>query len=86
MKTIPINIENVQLDFETARNITMSLARGLNPETSLMAWFDRNKSRHSPSEVECDAKDITGWEEYGAHHGGQEKFVINNGEYIFIYT
>lgn len=49
-----------------------------------MAWFDKNK--HSPSEVECNAENITGWEEYGIHHGGQEKFVINNGEYVFIYT
>ena len=86
MKTISMNVDNIQLDFETARNISWALAKGLNSETSLMAWFDKKKNKHSPSDVECNAENISGWEEYGIHHGGQEKFVINNGEYVFIYT
>ena len=51
-----------------------------------MAWFDKEKNKHSPSQVECDAEGLPGWEEYGRHHGGQEKIVVNNGQYVFIYT
>ena len=86
MKTIPITIDNFDLDFETARSLAWSLAKNINPDTSLMAWFDKEKKRHSPSRGECQAENLQGWEEYGINHGGQEKFVINKGEYIFIYT
>ena len=86
METINIPLEKGEVDFETARMISQTAARRSNPETSLMAWFDKKQNKHSPSEVECNAEGLPGWEEYGRHHGGQKKFIVGNGDYIFIYT
>jgi len=86
METISILTEKPLPDFDTARKITGALAKSLNPETSLLAWFDKKQNKRSPSEVLCDAEGVPGWEEYGRHHGGQKKVIIGNGDYIFIYT
>jgi hypothetical protein len=66
--------------------ISRTVAQRFNPEASLMAWFDKKQNRHSPSQVECDAAGLSGWEEYGRHHGGQKKFIVGNGDYVFIYS
>jgi hypothetical protein len=86
MKGISVSLKGIDLDFQTAEDITKAVARRFNPDTSLMAWFDRKQNKHSPSQVECDAENLPGWEEYGRHHGGKWKIAVNDGEYVFIYT
>ena len=86
METITITTEKAGMDFDAARKVTGALAKSYNPETSLMAWFDKKQNKHSPSQVLCDAEGLPGWEEYGRHHGGQKKVVVDNGDYVFIYT
>ena len=86
MQTISIIAEKPDITFDEAKDIAWSQASLFNPEASLMAWFDRKKNRHSPSQVECDAEGLPGWEEYGSHHGGQRKIIVGDGDYVFIYT
>jgi len=66
--------------------VAPSLARKENPESSVMAWYDGTTRKHSPSQVECDGKTITGWEEYGQNHGGKLRLSFNHGGYVFICT
>lgn len=82
MKNISISISGIELDFETAQDMTEAIAKKLNPETELMAWFDKKQNKQSPSAVECSA----GWERYGETHGAQWEITVNNGEYAFMYT
>ena len=86
METINIPLEKGEVDFDAARMIAQTAAKRYNSEASLMAWFDRKRNKHSPSEVECSAAGFPGWEEYGRHHGGEKKIIIGNGDYVFIYT
>ncbi len=86
MQDIFISINGLVLDFDTAHSLTMTLAGKDNHETMLVAWFDKKMSRHSPTNVECSPRGLPGWEEYGINHSGKMKFIINNEEYVFIYT
>ena len=86
MQDVKVTISGLDFDFEYAQGIARSIAAKKNPETDLMAWYDKKQERHSPSIVECNKAGIPGWEEYGRHHGGTLKVEINKGEYVFIYT
>ncbi len=86
MKVISISISGFELDYGTAHDITIAMAKKANPDTMLVAWFDEKLNRHSPTHVECAAEGIPGWESYGKHHEGKLKMTINDGEYVFIYT
>lgn len=86
MDTITITTDKDGFDFDTARKVSGALAKSYNPEASLMAWYDKKQNKHSPSEVECNAEGLPGWEEYGRHHGGQKKVVFGDQDYVFIYT
>jgi len=86
MKEIKLTVSGLDVDFEDAQSIAESIASRKNPETDLMAWYDKTHDRHSPSIVECNKEGTPGWEEYGRHHGGKLEIKINNGDYVFIYT
>lgn len=86
---IPIHTEYIRLTFDTAKEMTHILAEQSNPQTDLIAWKDAHTHRHSPSlpaDVECTRGELEHWEKYGMHHDGRLRFIINEGEYEFIYT
>lgn len=86
MKEISITISGFNVDFDCAQAIAKAIAARENPDTDAMAWFDKKHNKHSPSIVECNTKGVPGWEEYGRHHGGRWKIIINKGDYVFVYT
>ena len=86
MKTVLISIDGIELDFETAKQITRAIAAASNPETDLLAWYDKRLNRQSPTLKHCDSEEFKGWEEYGRHHGGRLEMRINSGEYVMIYS
>ena len=86
MKDVPITISGLDLNFDGARAITKILAEQGDPETMLVAWYDRATNNHSPCCVKCQIGDTPGWEVYGRNHGGRLRFDINDGAHIFIYT
>lgn len=86
MIDIQIAITGAVLDFDAARAMAEALARQGNPETMLVAWFDRKKDTHSPCCVKCQIGEKPGWEVYGENHQGRLKIIINEREYVFIYS
>ncbi len=86
MKDVLITISGVELDYDIVHAMTLAIAEQANPDTMLVAWFDKKLDRQSPTNVECSAEGLPGWESYGKHHEGRLKFTINDGEYVFIYT
>jgi hypothetical protein len=69
METITITADQTGFDFATAPESFRGRGKSYNPETSLVAWFDKKQNKHSPSQVECDAEGLPGWEEARAGHG-----------------
>lgn len=86
MKDIFISITGMELDFDAARAISTALAEKGNEETTLVAWSDQKKNTHSPCCVRCEIGDKPGWEVYGENHEGRLKIIINDREFVFIYT
>ena len=85
MQEINLNLKKSELDFDIAKEGALGVARKNNPETFLVAWYDKRDDRHSPS-VTCEGGDRPGWEEYAVNHGGKQKITINRGDYVFICT
>ena len=86
MKPVHISIDGIALDFETVKQMTRAMAAVSNPETDLLAWYDKKLDRQSPTVAHCDSDEFKGWEEYGRHHGGRLEMRINSGEYVMIYS
>ncbi|MGV1098476.1 AF1514 family protein [Thiovibrio sp. JS02] len=86
MKDISIAITGESLDFDQARAVAKALAERGNAEASLVAWLDGKAGRHSPCCVRCEIGNRPGWEVYGENHQGRVRIVINDREYVFIYT
>ncbi len=86
METVNINIDNPELDYDTARAIAEIPAKKDNESAMLISWYDRKKEKHSPAAVRCEIKGAPGWEVYGENHGGRIKIIINDREYVFIYA
>jgi len=86
MKSVLISIDGIDLDFETAKQMTKAIAAASNPDTDLLAWHDKKLNRQSPTIAHCDSDEFKGWEEYGRHHGARYEIRINSGEYVMIYS
>ena len=85
MQEISLKVKTSRLDFSVARDGASRIARKNNPETMLVAWYDKLDNRQSPS-ITCEGGDKPGWEEYGANQGGKQRITVNPGDYVFIYT
>jgi hypothetical protein len=86
LETITITVNSIRLTFDYACKISSAVAKSYNPEASLQAWFDRERSRYSPSQAECEAVGFSDWEDYGRNQGGRKRVVVGDGDYVFIYT
>ena len=86
MKDILISISGYDLNFTVARDLARTLAEQDEPDPTLIAWCDDQQKTHSPSCVKCEIGDRPGWEVYGENHGGRLKIMINDRQYVFIYS
>ncbi len=86
MKDVLISITGVELDYELARSVAQQVAEQDEEEVMLISWMDSKREKHSPQCVRCQIGDTPGWEVYGENHGGRLKIIINDREYVFIYS
>ncbi len=86
MKKIRVNIDNMELDYDSAQKISRILAEKDNEPVMLISWFDKKRKKHSPAAVHCEINGREGWEVYGENHQGRIKITINDRDYVFIYS
>ncbi|HIJ77984.1 MAG: AF1514 family protein [Desulfobulbaceae bacterium] len=86
MQNILVSITGTELDFDSARGMAFSLAEKGNKDTSLVAWHDGIKQKHSPCCVRCELGGRPGWEVYGENHQGRLMIIFNDRQYVFIHT
>ena len=86
MKDVMLTIRGYEPSFIVVRELAKTIAEQGEPETTLIAWYDEKENTHSPSCVKCQIGDRPGWEVYGENHAGRLKIIINNREYVFIYS
>lgn len=81
---IPLNVEDVDLDFAKAYYASKALAREIGSDPMLLAWYDKKRGRYSPEEVTCGPGKAP-WITYAVSRGADISIVVNNGLYVFIY-
>jgi hypothetical protein len=86
MQEISVLIAGLNLRFDTAQRISLSIAQEDNSEPMTLSWYDKKKERFSPNIEECTPEGLPAWEAYAKNRGGRLKINLNQGEYIFIYT
>ncbi len=86
MNEIIVNIDNIELDFDIAQGIARLLAEKDNEFALLISWSDSKSGKHSPAAVHCEINGRPGWELYGENHEGRVKIILNDREYVFIYS
>ncbi len=86
MKDVLISIKGYDLDYTLARDLARKIAEQDEPDPMLIAWHDSRQNTQSPSCVKCEIGDRPGWEVYGENHGGRLRIIINDRQYVFIYS
>ncbi|MFO7606778.1 MAG: AF1514 family protein [Desulfurivibrionaceae bacterium] len=86
MKKISVMITGCAVSREEAQEIGRVLAAKDNPDTDVVARYNRLTNSCSPCCLKEKFGDRPGWEVYGENHGGRLKININAGDYIFIFS
>ena len=86
MQKISLTTNGLNLDWDLARDLALTIASHGGEEVMLMSWYDKKRDKFSPSCCQCDIKEGPAWEIYGKNHGGRLRISINADEYVFIYT
>lgn len=85
MKPIPLTMPD-DPSWGEARDKAYAYACKDDEDPMLMAWFDRDTGKFSPSCCQCDLQGGAAWETYGRNHGGRLRISINGDRFVFIYT
>ncbi len=86
MKEIQITISGRDVSQAEAQKFGQILAESDNPDTVVISRYNRQANACSPCTLKGNLGDKPGWEVYGENHGGRLKIVVNDGEYVFIFT
>lgn len=86
MKEISVRISGYPVSREEAQEIGRLIAAKDNPETTVLARYNRETNSSSPCCLKGKFGDRPGWEVYGENHGGRLKINVNDGDYIFIFS
>ena len=86
MKEIDIQISGCKVSQEQAQKIGLLLAQQDNPDTMVIARFNRVANACSPCCLKGELGGKPGWEVYGENHGGQLKITVNRGDFVFIFS
>jgi hypothetical protein len=84
MNEIELQIEGLQLAYESARAISETVVNQLVESPMCVAWYDGHKKEEHPAVPECQHK--PGWLAYAEGHGGKVKIDLNHGEYVFVFA
>lgn len=82
MQDINLNIQGIDMSYETARSLAHSIACMMEREPILMAWHDKPHGRMGPEIPGADLNNR--WRDYGRSYGGNLEISVN-GEYDFIF-
>ncbi len=85
MKSVALTLAD-DLSWNDARDKAYAYARRDGDDPMLMAWFDWDTGKFSPSCCQCDLQEGAAWEAYGRNHGGRLRISINDDRFVFIYT
>jgi hypothetical protein len=80
-----LNIDDKDLNFETARAAAEERVKTYDSDPMLVGWYDRKGGKESPSEGCEDEESDPAWVRYAKSHGGNLTVNVNDREYIFIY-
>ena len=86
MQEIQVTISDKTINQKMAQQIGQILAERVNPETIVVARYNRQTNACSPCSLKGDIGSKPGWEVYGENHGGRLKISVNDGEFIFIFS
>ena len=79
------NIDEKDLDFETAPEAARRRVRKYDSDPMLLAWYDRDSGKASPEESCEEEGGDPGWVNYAKSHGGNLTVNVNHGAYIFMF-
>jgi len=81
---VSLRVDDLPLDFFSAKALADSKARELSSSPMLMAWFDRNSGRFAPDSICCD-REKPSWLVYAESRGADISVDINDQDYVFVY-
>ena len=81
---VPIQVEEKELDLETAKDMAKEKAKEFCDDPMLLAWYQGKIGEGFPN-LECGRGEKPAWIIYAESRGGDLTININDGEYIFIY-
>ena len=81
---LEITLDNVQLDFEAAKEQAKSHARQLHRNAMLLSWHDRRTDAFGPP-VRCGADRRSPWVVWAASRGADLTVRVNGGIYVFYF-
>lgn len=88
MKTVYVDAEALELDFNAALALAEDMARHLlGEDTMLLSWYDRERDYESPAGVsECHENCPTkGYWDYAENRGAHLAIDIGRGQYVFCF-
>ena len=88
MKTLHLNAEELQMDFDAALALAQAIARQrLGEEAMLLSWYDRERDYESPAGVsECHKNcPIKGFWDYAENRGGRLAVDFGDGKFVFCF-
>ncbi len=82
----PIDLRSAgPLDFGQAKELARQRAAAAAGEPLLLAWWDRARGLFSPN-ITCCREDKPSWLTYAESRGGDMVIVINDLDYVFVFT
>ena len=81
---IKLRIEDPDLNFEKACDLSRIRAREIDKDAMMLAWFNRRNGEGFP-DYDCGAGDKPPWRVFADARGGNLTIDVNDGEFIFIY-
>ena len=88
MKTLSLDAEALELDFNASLGLAEDMARHLlGEDTMLLSWYDRDRDYESPAGVsECHENCPTkGYWDYAENRGARLAIDIERGKYVFCF-
>ena len=81
---VMLRVNDVSLDYFSAKILADRKAKELSSDPMLMAWFDRNSGTFAPDSICCD-RDKPSWLVYAESRGADISVDINDQDYVFVY-
>jgi hypothetical protein len=85
METIRLTETAPGLDFETALARAKQVAAARKEDPMLMAWYDEESGRFSPTVTCCGGEDEPAYVCYARSRGADLKVEAEGGKYVFYF-